>query len=164
MAWYVESKYDQMRASKKASEAARRDSFQNKDTFPSREIQRDWNNPHDDERISDMLDVKNMERSLDKKYSSMKSQPKIEDEPRQSDLEFDVKKLEENLIRFEESRVGNTQMPNSSQAQNFSISEVSKIGSLDERINRRNSNICNWNNRNKFWNNFNRNNTYIFNS
>ena len=87
----------------------------------------------EEERVSDLLDVKHMERSLDKKYNSMKSQPKIDDEPRKSDLEFDVKKLEENLIRFEESRVGNTNMPNSSQEKNFSISEVSKIASIDHR-------------------------------
>ena len=36
-----------------------------------------------------------------------------------------MQQLEENLIRFEESRVGNK----------FAVSEVSKIGSLDERIN-----------------------------
>ena len=54
---------------------------------------RQYENAGEDERVSDMLDVKHMERSLDKKYSSLKSQPKMEDEPRRSDLEFDVKKL-----------------------------------------------------------------------
>lgn len=62
MAWYVESKYDEMRASKAAKEAVRRESLENKIA------------DHDEgARLSDMLDVKNMERSLDKKYSSMKS-------------------------------------------------------------------------------------------
>ena len=108
MAWYVESKYDQMRSSKTAQEAARRDSNLKRGSILSKDNQ-------EEERMSDMLDVKNMERSLDKKYSSMKSQPKIED-----DNEFDIKKLEENLIRFEESRVGGGQMQNNSQVQNNS--------------------------------------------
>ena len=47
-----------------------------------------------------------MERSLDKKYNSIRMERKGEEENR-GEEEINVKKLEENLIRFEESRVGN---------------------------------------------------------
>lgn len=50
----------------------------------------------------DMLDVKNMERSLDKKYNSMKSNQQIKelDALKKQENEFDVKNLAENLVRF----------------------------------------------------------------
>lgn len=59
------------------------------------EVRRVENEVHED----DILDVKNMERSLDKKYSSMKSNQQIKDldsikREEKDDNEFDVKKLE----------------------------------------------------------------------
>lgn len=53
-----------------------------------------------------MLDVGYLERSLDKKYSSIKSQQQIKGstdsagKKEQGGFEFDVAKMEQNLIRF----------------------------------------------------------------
>lgn len=77
-----------------------------------------------------MLDVKSMERSLDKKYKSKISKQNGLDEQKEEEEDFDVKKLEENLIRFEESRVGNTNKQNK-----FAVSEVEKVGPSDIRFN-----------------------------
>ena len=69
MAWYVESKYDQMRASKTALEVKKPEPVSKKDVqFKKEEAQREeeeemrntWNDGTEEERISDLLDVKNM--------------------------------------------------------------------------------------------------------
>jgi hypothetical protein len=54
----------------------------------------------------DLLDVGFMERSLDRRYNSNSNlgQKTQMERQRESDNEFDVKKLEENLARFEETR------------------------------------------------------------
>lgn len=82
-----------------------------------------------------MLDVKNMERSLDKKYNSMKSNQQIKelDALKKQDNDFDIDYLAENLIRLEESKVknGNNQASVNNSEPRFETSQVSKIHSID---------------------------------
>lgn len=104
MASYVESKYNKL----KKSEHEIRPELP---TFTPMEKNIDFEEEEgnceesSNERELDALDVKMMERSLDKKYNSIR----MEKEPLKKKEEegIDVQKLEENLIRFEESRVGN---------------------------------------------------------
>lgn len=83
-----------------------------------------------------------MERSLDKKYQSktfVKSNESKEE--RNIEEDFDIRKLEQNLMKFEESRVG-AQNNNNNKENNYTVSEVTKVvSSTDPYKNEGNSSM-----------------------
>lgn len=116
------------------------------EVLPEKEVVVKRQKSNNENGEDDMLDVKNMERSLDKKYNSMKSNQQIKelDALKKQDHDFDVDFLAENLIRLEESKVrnaNNNQASVNNSEPRFETSQVSKIHSIDERLtgNRRSS-------------------------